>query len=78
MATRVVAAHGPRGGTLKGHQGSLEERERQIAELTTQRPSRDVLKNAALRAGMGTLREDGLDKVARGFTTLAELERALP
>jgi type IV pilus assembly protein PilB len=50
----------------------------EIAELTTQRPSRDVLKNAALAAGMGTLREDGLDKVARGFTTLAELERALP
>ena len=50
----------------------------EIAELTTQRPSRDVLKNAAFAAGMRTLREDGLDKVARGLTTLAELERALP
>ncbi len=50
----------------------------EIAELTTQRPSRDVLKNAAFAAGMRTLHEDGLDKVARGLTTLAELERALP
>jgi type IV pilus assembly protein PilB len=50
----------------------------EVAELTTQRPSRDTLKNAAFAAGMGTLREDGLDKVARGFTTLGELERALP
>ena len=50
----------------------------EIAELTTQRPSRDVLKNAAFAGGMRTLHEDGLDKVARGLTTLAELERALP
>jgi type IV pilus assembly protein PilB len=50
----------------------------ELAELTTKRPSRDALKQAAFRAGMQTLRSDGLDKVARGFTTLDELERALP
>jgi type IV pilus assembly protein PilB len=50
----------------------------ELTELTTRRPSRDVLKNAAYAAGMRTLREDGLDKVARGLTTLDELERALP
>jgi type IV pilus assembly protein PilB len=50
----------------------------EIAELTTRRPSRDTLKHAAFAAGMRSLREDGLDKVARGLTTLGELERALP
>ncbi len=50
----------------------------ELSELTTKRPSRDTLKNAAAAAGMCTLREDGLDKVARGLTTLTELERALP
>jgi type IV pilus assembly protein PilB len=50
----------------------------EIAELTTRRPSRDTLKQAAFAAGMRSLREDGLDKVARGLTTLGELERALP
>src|SRR5207244_11879458 len=34
----------------------------EIAELTTQRPSRDMLKNAAFGAGMQTPREDGLDQ----------------
>jgi type IV pilus assembly protein PilB len=50
----------------------------EIAELTTERPGREALKQAALRAGMRSLREDGLDKVARGLTTLDEVERALP
>ena len=50
----------------------------ELAEVTTQRPSRDTLRRAAMAAGMRSLREDGLDKVARGLTTLAELERALP
>jgi type IV pilus assembly protein PilB len=50
----------------------------EIAELTAQRSSRDALKQAAFAAGMRALREDGLDKVARGLTTLAELDRALP
>lgn len=50
----------------------------ELAEVTTQRPSRDTLRRAAAAAGMRSLREDGLDKVARGFTTLAELDRALP
>ncbi len=36
------------------------------------------LRRAAAAAGMRSLREDGLDKVAHGLTTLAELERALP
>ncbi len=47
----------------------------ELAELTTQRPSRDALKKAAFAAGMQSLREDGLDKVARGLTTLARRTR---
>ena len=50
----------------------------ELAELTTQRPSRETLARAAADAGMRSLREDGLDKVARGLTTLDELDRALP
>jgi type IV pilus assembly protein PilB len=50
----------------------------ELAELTTQRPSRETLARAAAAAGMRSLREDGLDKVARGLTTLDELSRALP
>ena len=50
----------------------------EIARLTTGQVNRDALKHAAIAAGMGTLREDGLDKVARGLTTMSELERSLP
>lgn len=49
----------------------------EIGRLTTRQVSRDDLKAAAVAAGMGTLWEDGLDKVARGLTTLDELHRAL-
>jgi type IV pilus assembly protein PilB len=50
----------------------------EISELTARRASRDALKRAAAASGMRTLGDDGLDKVARGLTTLSELERALP
>jgi type IV pilus assembly protein PilB len=49
----------------------------EIGRLTTRQVSRDALKAAAVAAGMGTLWEDGLDKVARGLTTLDELHRTL-
>ena len=48
-----------------------------IGRLTTRQVSRDALKAAAVASGMGSLWEDGLDKVARGLTTMDELHRAL-
>jgi type IV pilus assembly protein PilB len=49
----------------------------EIAELTATQPGRESLKRAAFAAGMRTLRDDGLDKVGRGLTTIDELERSL-
>jgi type IV pilus assembly protein PilB len=46
--------------------------------LITRRASEDDLRDAARRAGMRTLMEDGLAKAAAGLTTLAELARVVP
>ncbi len=49
-----------------------------ISERVLARPRTRVLHDAAVRAGMVTLRDDGLDRVTRGLTTLDELRRVLP
>jgi type IV pilus assembly protein PilB len=47
----------------------------EIRSLALQRASADQLGAAAVRGGMRRLREDGLDKVNHGLTTVAEIAR---
>jgi len=47
----------------------------EIRALTLQRSSADQLGAAAVRGGMRRLREDGLDKVKHGLTSVAEIAR---
>jgi type II secretory ATPase GspE/PulE/Tfp pilus assembly ATPase PilB-like protein len=47
----------------------------EMKELITQRQGSHVLKQAAIRKGMTTLREDGLRKALTAVTTLEEVYR---
>ncbi len=47
----------------------------EIRELIHQGASTEVLRDAAMRAGMRTLRQDGLEKVYQGLTTIEEVVR---
>jgi type IV pilus assembly protein PilB len=47
----------------------------EIRSLTLTRGSADQITAAALRQGMRRLREDGLDKVKSGLTSMAEIAR---
>jgi type IV pilus assembly protein PilB len=47
----------------------------ELRSLTLQRASADQLGAAAVRGGMRRLREDGLDKVKHGLTSVAEIAR---
>jgi type IV pilus assembly protein PilB len=49
----------------------------QQRRLILEKASADELRESARRDGMRTLREDGLDKVRRGMTSLAEVLRVL-
>jgi type II secretory ATPase GspE/PulE/Tfp pilus assembly ATPase PilB-like protein/ActR/RegA family two-component response regulator len=49
----------------------------EIRDLISSRAPEHVIKKAARRAGMRTLLEDGIDKAARGLTTLDELLRVV-
>jgi type IV pilus assembly protein PilB len=46
-----------------------------IRALILERASVDVIVGVAVREGMGRLREDGLEKVREGVTSIAEIER---
>ncbi len=46
-----------------------------ISRLVTQKVSADVIKMEAVKEGMATMRENGLNLVAQGLTTLEELFR---
>ena len=46
-----------------------------IRKLITERASSDEIRAAAIRDGMKTLRDDGIDKALRGITTLEEVLR---
>jgi len=43
--------------------------------LFVEKSATSVIKNEAMKLGMRTLRQDGLAKVLRGITTLAEVIR---
>jgi type IV pilus assembly protein PilB len=49
----------------------------QLRRLILEKASADELRECARRDGMRTLREDGLDKVRRGMTSLGEVLRVL-
>jgi type IV pilus assembly protein PilB len=46
-----------------------------LRALTLQRASADQLAAVAVREGMRKLRDDGLDKVKAGLTSMAEIAR---
>ncbi len=47
----------------------------EIRKLTIARASADEINETAVRAGMRRLREDGLEKIRLGRTSLAEVAR---
>jgi type IV pilus assembly protein PilB len=47
----------------------------EIRSLTLERASADRIAAVAVREGMRRLREDGLDKVKSGLTSMAEIAR---
>jgi type IV pilus assembly protein PilB len=47
----------------------------EIRSLTLERASADQITAVAVREGMRRLREDGLDKVKSGLTSMAEIAR---
>jgi type IV pilus assembly protein PilB len=49
----------------------------EIERLTVERASADAIKSVAIQQGMMTLREDGLDKVRLGITSLDEVARVV-
>lgn len=49
----------------------------EIERLAVERASTDVLTRAAIDSGMRTLRQDGLEKVAKGVTSLEEILRVI-
>jgi type IV pilus assembly protein PilB len=49
----------------------------EIERLTVERSSSDVMKAVAIEQGMMTLREDGLEKVRMGITSLDEVARVV-
>jgi type IV pilus assembly protein PilB len=55
----------------------LMQMDETLERLAASHASREELERAALEAGMKTLWDDGLDKVASGLTSLEELGRVL-
>ncbi len=49
----------------------------QIEKLTVARASTDKIKKQALKEGLVVLREDGLEKVLQGITSLEEVMRVI-
>jgi len=47
----------------------------ELRQLITNRSDANVIRDAAARKGMRTLREDGWEKVRNGTTTISELMR---
>ncbi len=82
-ATEDIEAHQPKGCARCGHSGSkgrigiyeVMTVTDEIRKLTIARASADEISEAAVRAGMRRLREDGLEKIRLGRTSLAEVAR---
>jgi len=68
------------GNTGYRHRGGLYEMfdvTEAVAEVVLRQGNTDEVRQAAIAAGMKAIRENGLEKVAEGVTTPAELIRAL-
>jgi len=68
-----------RGTGYRGRIGLFElmEMTGEIAELIVRRASAGQIREAAIASGMITLREDGIDKVMNGITTVEEVTRVV-
>ncbi len=68
-----------RGTGYRGRIGIFElmELNEEIAELIVRRASAGQIREAAVASGMTTLREDGMDKVLDGITTVEEITRVV-
>jgi type IV pilus assembly protein PilB len=91
LASSVIMEHGLRDGTVfdtvgcircggTGYRGRIGLYEvmpmsDEIRALVIERAGLDEIRARALAQGMRTMREDGIDKVRRGLTTLAEIAR---
>ncbi len=66
-----------RGTGYRGRMGIYEllVSNQQVKDLATQRAASNVIKDAAMAAGMKTLRDDGWEKVLTGVTTIDEVIR---
>lgn len=66
-----------RGTGYRGRMGIYEllVSDESIRELATNRAASNVIKNAAVKSGMMTLRDDGWEKVLSGITTVEEVIR---
>ena len=49
----------------------------EIERLTVERASSDVIKATAIQQGMISLRDDGLEKVRMGVTSIEEVARVV-
>ena len=47
----------------------------EFRQLVVDRAIASELRNSALKSGMKTLRDDGIEKIKRGITTLEEIAR---
>jgi len=74
---RAVGCRHCRGTGYSGRSGIYEllEANDEVRRLATERAPTHILKQAAVTAGMRTLREDGWRKVRRGLTTIDEVLR---
>jgi general secretion pathway protein E len=74
---KAVGCRQCRGTGYSGRMGIYEllETNDEIRRLATEQAPTHVVKQAAIRAGMRTLREDGWRKVRRGLTTVEEVLR---
>ena len=68
-----------RGTGYRGRIGLFElmEMTEEIAELIVRRASAGQIREAAIASGMITLRQDGIDKVMNGITTVEEVMRVV-
>ena len=67
------------GTGFRGRVGLYEVmlRSEEIERLTVERASADAIRAVAVQQGMKTLREDGLEKVRRGVTSIEEVARVV-
>jgi general secretion pathway protein E/type IV pilus assembly protein PilB len=74
---RAVGCRHCRGTGYSGRSGIYEllESNDEIRRLAAERAPTHILKQAAVTAGMRTLRDDGWRKVRRGLTTIDEVLR---